>query len=420
MILNAGNAIIQVSDSYKPLRLKALCAKYRIAQIDLARAVKQRGGRTLSGAAISQLINHSVYPRATPAFEVRAQIAELLTRWEVTPAEIDSAFEPDAVENAPIHVNMAHRSGLSVVSTKPVVPSSPKPFIDLPETEMLHEATLRYFNLPRDPFRNDVQNARDVFLTPDIRYVREAMWSAAKNQDFVAVIGESGSGKTVLYRDLIDRIQRENANVRIIAPQTVDKEKLTAAAIGQAILQDITPGAKVPSRLESQARHVREALLNGSKAGTSFLLAIEEAHDLNKYTLKQLKRFREIGDGFQQPLGIVLICQPEMRDMLDETKNYDAREVIRRISIVTLSPLDHNLKDYLAHKLARLDREVSKVFEDDAYDAIVNRLTLRVDGSEKAESHVYPLIVNNLVSKAMNEVTRLGAARVNASLIKLL
>ncbi len=61
-----------------------------------------------------------------------------------------------------------------------------------------------------------MQGAEDVFTTPDIRYVREALYQTARHGGFMAVIGESGAGKSTLRRDLIERINRENAPVIVI------------------------------------------------------------------------------------------------------------------------------------------------------------------------------------------------------------
>jgi type II secretory pathway predicted ATPase ExeA len=423
MILR-GEHFITVPADYKPLKLKAVTARLKLAQVDLARAVRQKSGKPLSSAAISQLINHGTWPKETAAFEVRAQLAAYLQSMGATAVEIDSAFEPDALTDAPTHPNIGHRNGMPVHTTRAPIPANaPTPQfqpLDLPETEMLAEKTLAHFKLYTDPFHKDVRSAKDVFLSDDFRYVREAMFSAARNQDFIAVIGESGAGKSVLRMDLIERIARENAKVRVIMPQTIDKSRLSATAIGRAVIRDLVPNEIVPNSLEDQARKVRQLLINGARDGTSFVLLIEEAHDLTKTAIKQLKRFREIGDGFQQPLGIVLIGQPELRDLLDESKNYDAREVIRRISVVTLQPLDGNVRKYVEHKMHRVERPANSVFEDNTYDAIRECLTQRIKGTDMARSNVYPLIVNNVVCALMNEAARIGAPTVSPVLVKTL
>ena len=58
----------------------------------------------------------------------------------------------------------------------------------------------------------------DVFLSRDIRYVRESMFQVARNGGFLAVVGESGAGKTTLREELIDRIRREEQAIITVEP----------------------------------------------------------------------------------------------------------------------------------------------------------------------------------------------------------
>lgn len=90
---------------------------------------------------------------------------------------------------------------------------------------MLFPATKKAFGLFRDPFADEaMQGSDDVFTTPDIRYVREALYQTARHGGFMAVIGESGAGKSTLRRDLTERINRENAPVIVIEPYIIAME----------------------------------------------------------------------------------------------------------------------------------------------------------------------------------------------------
>jgi type II secretory pathway predicted ATPase ExeA len=174
------------------------------------------------------------------------------------------------------------------------------------------------------------------------------------------------------------------------------------------------------SSLESQARQVKEVLLRSSRAGFKHLLMIEEAHDLSIQTLKYLKRFYETesDDGFGKVLAIVLVAQPEMRVKLDVVRHPEAREFINRCEIATLDPLHQQVGPYLAHKLARLGLRAEDVFSADAYDAIRERWT-KVDPATRAvKTNLYPLIVNNTATRAMNRAAELGLPLVTGDLIK--
>lgn len=281
---------------------------------------------------------------------------------------------------------------------------------------MLSTAAREHFGLVRHPFVDDVQGPQDVYLSKDQRYVRESMYYAAKHGGFIAVIGESGSGKSTLRRDLVDRIRRDDEPIVIINVKTVDKRELTTSHICDAIIADISTEVPKLSK-EAKARQVERLLASSSNTGVSHVLMIEEAHDLNKYTLKYLKRFWELEDGFKKLLGIVLIGQPELANLLDERRNPDIREVIRRIEQARLRPLNGNLEEYLTLKFKRVGSTLDAIFERDAYDAIRARLTRRRPGTNEVDTQMYPLVVQNLVVKCMNQVMELGLDKISAELV---
>ncbi|WP_341539180.1 AAA family ATPase [Shewanella frigidimarina] len=80
------------------------------------------------------------------------------------------------------------------------------------------------------------------------------------------------------------------------------------------------------------------------------VLIIEEAHDLRIPVLKYLKSFWELEDGFSKLLGIVLIGQTELAIKLNERKNYQLREFIRRCMVEHVPNLDGEIGAYITHK----------------------------------------------------------------------
>lgn len=282
---------------------------------------------------------------------------------------------------------------------------------------MLSSAAREHFKLFRHPFVDDVQGPNDVFLSADQRYIRESMYYAAKHCGLVAIVGESGSGKSTLRRDLLDRIRREQEQIIVVQPKTIDKSVLTAAHVCDAIVADV--GNEPPKlSLEAKARQIERILSESARTGCTHVIVIEEAHDLSKATLKYLKRFWELEDGFRKLLGIVLIGQPELMDLLNEQRNPDLRELIKRIEIAQLRPLNGSLEQYLGLKFKRVGKELDDLFERDAFDAMRARLTRRIGNTTNVESHLYPLNVHNLVLKAMNLAVEIGLAKVNAELVR--
>lgn len=276
------------------------------------------------------------------------------------------------------------------------------------------------FGLTQDPFTGDVTKADDVYLTDETRFISEFLYQTAKIGGMVALLGESGSGKTTIRRYAMDRIQAEGQKIKIITPRSIDKARLTTSAICDAIIQDCS--TEKPRRtLEAKSRQVERILTNSSRAGYSHVLMIEEAHDLNIWTLKYLKRFWELEDGFKKLLAIVLIGQIEMKAKLDESQNWEAREVIRRIEILELKPLGtgKEIADYLDIKFSRLGKTRTKIITDEGCEALAAKLR------KQTRNHVvysvgYPLLVNNWTRRAMNAASELGADVVDADVVNSL
>ena len=285
---------------------------------------------------------------------------------------------------------------------------------------MLTMKAYQKFGLFQDPFQGDVTKADDVFLTDETRFIAEFLYQTAKVGGMVALLGESGSGKTTIRRYSMDRIQSEGQKIKIIAPRSIDKARLTTSAICDAIIQDCS--AEKPRRtLEAKSRQVERILTNSSRAGYNHVLMIEEAHDLSIPTLKYLKRFWELEDGFKKLLAIVLIGQTEMKAKLDESQNWEAREVIRRIEVLELKPLGtgKEVADYLDIKFKRLGKERAKIISDEGCEAIAAKLRKQTRRGV-IYSVGYPLLINNWTRMAMNQTAELGADLVDADVVNSL
>ncbi len=283
----------------------------------------------------------------------------------------------------------------------------------------------QHFGLARSPFVDDVQSSDDVYQSPSVRHVRAALLDCARHHGFVAVVGESGAGKSTLAEDLEERIRTEGSEVLVMRPYVLAMEAsdskgktLRSGHIAEAIAYALHPQLKIKSSPEARFRQVHELLRSSRRAGRRHLLLIEEAHCLPTATLKHLKRFLELKDGMQRLLGVALIAQPELRERLN-SQNPEVREVMQRCEVVELEALDNDLEGYLRSKLVRLGLRFEDVFATDAADAIRARLlhVPRGGRAQDARSICYPLVVNNLVSRAMNAAARAGWPKVDAQVI---
>ncbi|OHT25836.1 hypothetical protein A3Q29_00275 [Providencia stuartii] len=384
------------------LRLKEVMKEHQISQQILATAAG------ISQPAIAQLVNHGKWPKQHTE-QVRQRICEFLDNHELDSAEVFNEVSPQT--------NDCDTS----------IPDSTKSEDEtmLLAKQVLLPATKKHFGLFRDPFSDEaLQGAEDVFVTPDIRYVREALYQTARYGGFLAVIGESGAGKSTLRRDLIDRINRENDPIIVIEPYIIAMEDndikgktLKAGSIAEAIINTITPLENVKRSQEARYRQLHRVLKDSSNAGYQHVLVIEEAHALPIPTLKHLKRFFELENGFKKLLSIVLIGQPELSLKLSE-RNQAVREVVQRCEAVQLPPLDNQLNEFLTFKFGRTGKPINEVLTDCAIEAIRNRLSQVKSGRREAVSLLYPLAVSNLIIASMNLAAQIGVPVVDADVIK--
>lgn len=254
----------------------------------------------------------------------------------------------------------------------------------------LSQKAREHFRVPRDPFINEMNEEKDVFVTDDIRYVRSAMRQTAKHGGMLAVVAESGCGKSTLRQDLIDWIN-QGEPITVIEPYVIGMEdsnrkgqSLKAADITGAVIRAVAPGQPLRQQLQDRAAQMHQILKDSAQVGRKHVLIIEEAHALAVPTLKHLKRFYELQDGFKKLLAIILIGQTELGTKLSE-HNPEVREVVQRCEMVRLHPLDNHVEGYLRHKLARVDMQYEAVFGPDVPEAIRAELRRTVNEGQRGQ-----------------------------------
>lgn len=294
------------------------------------------------------------------------------------------------------------------------VPGDPEELTIDWEVEMLTQEAMRHFRIFKNPFIDDVQKEADIYMSDEHRYIEAAMLDCARHGGFLAVIGEVGSGKSVMRRKVVEQLKKDG-DVLVIYPQIIDKTRLNASAICEAIIMDISD-QKPRIKLEAKTRQVQDLLLDRSKSGYRACLIIEEAHDLSPQTLKYLKRFYELEDGYRKLLGIILVGQTELKHFFDEARHVEMREVIRRVQVAEIRGLNGNIRDYLELKFKRVGADVGKIFDEEAFSALSKRLTTK-DRQNRVISHAYPLLVNNFAARCMNTAYEMGETRVTEDIV---
>lgn len=364
----------------------------------------------VSPAAIAQLLNHHLWPKTEKkSAELRSRILQFLQDF-----------------------NAANESVFEIVETRavPRLQSIPQPYKKIIEENSESEHMLlrrqslspeakKHFGLIKNPF-GDLQSAEDMWTSPDIRYVRECMYQTAKNGGFLAVIGESGSGKTTVLVDLEERIRQEKQPIIIIKPYIIAADEsdhkgtmLKSAHVAESVLRNLAPLAPVRISPEARFKQLHAALISSHEAGYSHCLVIEEAHSMPLTSLKHLKRLLELQIGFTKLISVILIGQPELSIKLSE-RNAEVREVVQRCEVAMLPPIEpQRLNEFLTFRFARCGKKIADIIDESGVDMITQRLI-----SKASTSQLYPLAIENFVLAAMNIAARIGSPVIDSEVIK--
>jgi general secretion pathway protein A len=200
----------------------------------------------------------------------------------------------------------------------------------------------KFFGIDEPPFR----------LTPDPRYLylsakhREALghlvYGIHEGAGFVAITGEIGAGKTTLLRSLLSRADDATQYAYILNPV------LTGLELMQEINHELgIPSAGTRREMLSALNHF---LLDQKRRGRRVVIVIDEAQALDGATLEQLRMLSNFETETAKLLQIVLVGQPELRDVLarPELEQLNQRVTVRW----HLGPLDRaETGRYVAHRV---------------------------------------------------------------------
>ena len=386
--------------------LKQLLKQHNVAQSSLCKPLG------VSTATVNLFVNHGQRPKKNPE-QFQSLFIEILEAKGIAADQIQQALKTASNSD-------------NDQASDPLDAATPlEEQLMLLRKQTLTPAAKKNFKMFKNIFTENIRSSSELFSNSDINYVRESMWQAAKgNSSFIAVVGQSGAGKTTLRKELIDRIEREREPVVVIEPYVLATEDndikgktLKASHIAESILAALAPSTNAKRSPEARFRQIHNLLKESSRAGHHHLLVIEEAHSLPIPTLKHLKRFIELENGFTPLLSIILIGQDELKIKLAEN-NQEVREVVQRCEIVTLEPFTQTtLVDYLQHRCKAADRKLSDFIDESGLDAICTKLTRNVGRKNQHESLLYPLAVGNLITGAMNVAADLGVPVVTGDLV---
>lgn len=184
-----------------------------------------------------------------------------------------------------------------------------------------------------------------------------------QNEGFIVVTGDIGAGKTTLLRSLMDRLDHQ----KVVAASLVSTQ-LDAADI----LRMVASAFGVPSRGLDKAGlllALESFFVSLAAEGKRALLIVDEAQNLSKQALEELRMLSNFQLEDHALLQSFLVGQPEFRSIMQGTEMQQLRQ--RVIASYHLGPLDaFETKAYIEHRLRCVGWRGDPAIEDDAHEAI--------------------------------------------------
>ncbi|HET7867556.1 MAG TPA: XrtA/PEP-CTERM system-associated ATPase [Burkholderiaceae bacterium] len=184
-----------------------------------------------------------------------------------------------------------------------------------------------------------------------------------QGEGFIVVTGEIGAGKTTLVRALLEGLDAD----RIVAAQVVS----TQLESGD-LLRSIVTAFGIPAQgtTKSQLLATLESFLTALAAKKRrALLVIDEAQNLGREAIEELRMLSNFQLGNHALLQSFLVGQPELRKLIESPSMEQLRQ--RIIASCHLGPLDNKeTRAYVEHRLHHVGWKDSPRFDAAAFDAI--------------------------------------------------
>ena len=256
-----------------------------------------------------------------------------------------------------------------------------------------------HFGLNSKPF-GIVPDTRFLFLSDSHKEaIAHLLYALNEKNGFVQLTGEVGVGKTMACRYILNNIP-DDINVALILNPRISERSLL-----RTLCQELNISFSVHQPSNELSQLINRKLLTAHAAGRHTILIIDEAQNLPKRTLEQIRLLTNLETDTQKLLRIILIGQPELAELLAE---HDMRQVAQRItSRYHLGTLErHETDAYIRHRLKIAGCE-RRLFSKTATRKI-HKLT---DGT--------PRLINLLCDRALIGAYSMGVHEVTPNIVKI-
>ncbi len=241
---------------------------------------------------------------------------------------------------------------------------------------------LDHFGLRSQPFSATPNTSFYVNLSGHEEAINLVLFALRSGEGFTKVVGEVGTGKTLLCRTILRRLGDGFVSAYIPSPALSphDLQLALADELGIPVTADVNP--------QRLLRYLQQELINIKRSGRQTVLLIDEAQTIPDHTLESLRLLSNLELESSKLMQIVFFGQPEFDERL---ARHDMRQLQQRIAFShRLQPIDRGATEsYVFRRLVASGHSGERLFTPWA-----------LNGVHKASGGI-PRLVNVICHKAM-------------------
>lgn len=244
---------------------------------------------------------------------------------------------------------------------------------------------LEHFGLAQYPF-SLTPNTRYFLKLPSHLHIFDAVVSSLKQEgQFSKIVGEVGTGKTMLCRMMLNALEIHNEKfATAFIPHPILNENALLSAIADELRLEQVGGGNFRSLL----KEISAELLSLAKTGRQVVLFIDEAQAMPEESLNAVFLLTQAQSGAVLPMKVILFGQPELDELLERPALSQLNSTMS--CSFSLPALDTpGVEAYIQHRLAKAGFSGSHMFTNKALELLV------------VSSAGIPRVVNVLCHKAL-------------------